>query len=133
MLKQFPQLLGVAHPDDLSHEQELWLLHQIILDTGQDLCLKCHTMISTVFCGECGTKRGGDAQPTRECKACKSQVSTAYCGYCGAVVVHPIEAAMEAGTFDWHALEQQLKPFMGGLTPEDERQLLTMGQMNGYR
>ena len=108
-------------------------MHQMVLDTGQDLCAHCSTLINTPFCGTCGKKRGEAQMPTRECKQCHSRVSTAYCESCGAVVIHPIEEQMEAGTFDWDALEKQLEPFMGGLTPEDERQLLTLGQMHGYR
>jgi hypothetical protein len=39
---------------------------------------------------------------------------------------------LEAGTFDWDKWQRDLQPFLGGLTPQEEAQLLTMDhQRNG--
>lgn len=58
---------------------------------------------------------------------CQAVGATAYCGNCGAVLITPTERQMEQGTFDWSAWEQSLAPFLGGLSREEEAQLLTMG------
>lgn len=69
----------------------------------------------------------------RTCPRCQSRGDTPYCGYCGEAFVSSAVQELEAGTFDWAQWEKGLQPFLGGLTPQEELQLLTMDpQRNGH-
>jgi hypothetical protein len=49
-----------------------------------------------------------------------------YCIQCGAQLRNPVAEAIDTDTFDWEAWAQSLKPFLGGLTPQ-EQALLAQG------
>jgi hypothetical protein len=42
-----------------------------------------------------------------------------------------VEDAIDAGTFDWQAWATSLAPFLGALTPQEQRLLAQEGVSNG--
>ena len=118
LLKQFPQLLGVAQSEDLTVEQEAWLLAQVLLDQGMAVCPRCETLGAGHYCEACGTRLGEERQ-TRRCPTCATEGSGQFCAGCGQALLTSVVADLEAATFDWDNLEDQLTPFLGGFTTQD--------------
>ena len=123
----------MSHPDDLSREQELWLLHQTLLDQGLRCCPQCEEVGSDPFCTHCGTRRDTDPGVLRTCTRCQTRSATPYCGTCGAALLNSVVEQLETGTFDWAKWERDLQPFMGGLTAAEEAHMLTLDHPNGHR
>lgn len=122
LLKQFPSLLGARHLDDLTPEQEHWLLVHMLAEQGVAPCPQCEELGSSRYCEACGTARH-PAAPVHRCPTCQAEGRGTYCGSCGAALVHPVTQDLDAGTFDWDAWEHELEPFMGGLSKADQQYL----------
>lgn len=121
-MKQFPQLLGARHLEELTQEQETWLISQCLLDAGVAVCPSCEAIGTSRFCEQCGTPRHDETAP-HQCPKCHQWGTGVYCGSCGTVLVHPTTQALDAGTFDWDTWEQALTPFMGSLSPQEQQYL----------
>jgi hypothetical protein len=122
LLKQFPNLLGVAHLDDLTVEQETWLLAQHLLDQGMALCPQCQEPGTGRFCEHCGTPRAAAPRQT-SCPTCHTLGSGAFCGGCGTRLAIQTTQALDDGSFDWETWEQQMQPFLGGLSATEQQYL----------
>jgi hypothetical protein len=108
----------------LTAEQQLWLTAQILMDQGYRLCETCGAMQSTPYCGACGASMQGDSRPPLECVKCKAISASAYCPQCGTILYNKTMEELDAGIFDWEALETKLKKFTGGITAAEEAALL---------
>jgi hypothetical protein len=103
---------------DLTYSQWLWLQCQLWLDAGVVSCPTCEALGPGPYCHACGTHL---APAARACEQCSLPGTGAYCIHCGAVLRSAVEEALDAGTFDWEAWYQSLTPFLGGLTPQEQR------------
>jgi hypothetical protein len=115
ILKQFPQLFGDTPYEALTMHQQQWLQMQYLLDEGAEVCPTCEAVGAGTYCRQCGAAlRAG---PTvRACPSCHVPGPGPYCSHCGAAVSSPDLEALEAGTFDWEAWQQDLAPVLQRLT-----------------
>ncbi|PWT77615.1 MAG: hypothetical protein C5B60_02375 [Chloroflexi bacterium] len=121
MLKQFPQCFGaVPNEDALTTTQWIWLQCQCLLDDGVQICPGCSSLEYGAYCTACGTALQA-ASPM--CDDCHRAGPGPYCQGCGRLLMSPVAAAIAEGTYDWAAWAESLQPFLGGLTPQEQRLL----------
>lgn len=89
--------------------QQHWIQVQMLLDQGAVACHACHAIVTGAFCRQCGASLH-EGPKARACAECGQHGSGAYCSGCGYGLGSPDLDALEAGTFDWEALEADLKP-----------------------
>jgi hypothetical protein len=113
----------VPNEQALTPTQWVWLQCQLLLDEGIHICPACEALGRGLYCTACGVRQ----QPVpRTCEQCQVPGTGAYCAQCGAMVRSPVEEAIDAETFDWDAWARSLRPFLHGLTPQ-EQQVLRRG------
>jgi len=110
----------VQSEEDLTDSQWFWLQCQCLLDDGVLVCPACAALGTGTYCQSCGRRL---APVTRPCDQCHVEGSGAYCAHCGAALQSAVTEAIDAGTFDWDAWARSLRPFLGGLTPQEQRLL----------
>lgn len=104
----------------MTETQWLWLQCQMLLDDGVHSCAACEALGTGTYCAACGVR----IQPEgRTCVECHLPGTGAYCQHCGAPLESAVAEAITTGTFDWDAWAKSLAPFLGGLTPREQRLL----------
>jgi hypothetical protein len=118
LLKLFPHVYaGALSDEELTEMQWLWLECQLLLDAGFDACPACDALSLGDYCVACGTRMR--AAP-RLCEQCHLPGTGAYCSHCGTPMLSETAEAIDEDRFDWDAWAQSLRPFLGGLTPQEE-------------
>jgi hypothetical protein len=98
--------------------QQQWLQMQYLLDEGAEACPACEAIGAGPYCHQCGAAlRDGPA--VHACPRCHLPGPGPYCRHCGAAVSSPDLEALEAGTFDWQAWEQELAPVLQRLAVQE--------------
>lgn len=118
LLKLFPHVYaGGLSDEELTDMQWFWLECQLLLDAGFEACPACDALSPGDYCSACG----GRLRPEpRLCEQCRFPGTGAYCSHCGTALVSVVAEAIDEGRFDWEAWAQSLRPFLGGLTAQEE-------------
>lgn len=116
-------------PNDeaLTQSQWQWLYFQLLLDDGVQACPQCQTLGLGTFCHDCGTRV---VPAPDECPQCHIVGTGPYCIHCGEEMRSDLGSAIRAGDWDWDAWLESIKPFLGGLTHQEQQ--ILMREQIGY-